>query len=199
MMLADVGGARREAERGLVGSCPSCRALVIPKCGTLVVHHWAHERDADCDHWAEGETRWHSDWKNRFPPDAREVVIGCHRADAVTPNGMVVEFQHSGISETEIEERERFYGNMVWVFDAREQADRIEFTEEPTCPMFRWPHAKASVLACAKPVYLDLGDPGVLLIGRIYAGLGVCEGWGIMTTQHEMVTSWHSPYRAARA
>ena len=76
MLLArDVTGARIRATRGARGSCPSCEAPLIPKCGELVSHHWAHQAEHDCDSWAEPESEWHRSWKARFPIDWAEVVI----------------------------------------------------------------------------------------------------------------------------
>lgn len=43
--------------------------------------------------------------------------MGPHRADVVTPRG-VIEFQKSSISGSEIREREAFYKKMIWVVDA---------------------------------------------------------------------------------
>jgi hypothetical protein len=61
-------------------------------------------------------TAWHLGWQERFPEHMREVTIGPHRADVKTSK-CVIEFQHSPISVEDIQAREAFYGNMVWVFD----------------------------------------------------------------------------------
>jgi hypothetical protein len=42
-----------------------------------------------------------------------------HRADIKTPTGIVVEIQHSSISDEERSSREEFYKNIVWVIDGR--------------------------------------------------------------------------------
>lgn len=111
---------RREPEKsGEHASCPICRSAVIGKCGSIVVHHWAHASRVDCDPWSEGETAWHRDWKACVPVENQEVTIGPHRADIVLANRCVVELQHSPISPAVIREREEFYGNMVWLFDGR--------------------------------------------------------------------------------
>ena len=52
-----------------------------------------------------------------FPDDWQEVTIGNHRADVKTPHG-VIEFQASSISSAEVQEREAFYGKMIWVVKA---------------------------------------------------------------------------------
>lgn len=102
---------------GMRALCPSCGGDVLAKCGSIKAWHWSHVA-ADCDPWSEPETEWHLNWKRRFPPECREVVIGNHRADVRTKNGIVIEFQHSSISVEEIRDREAFYGErMMWVID----------------------------------------------------------------------------------
>lgn len=116
MEWASVEGRRQLATPGAVGVCPSCGAKLIAKCGKVYAWHWAHEA-CDCDQWSEPEGPWHRGWKQLFPEAWREVVIGPHRADLRVPGG-VIELQQSHIGADEIEERERFYGRMVWVVNA---------------------------------------------------------------------------------
>lgn len=106
--------------------CPSCKTDVRAKCGKVVTWHWAHV-ERECDHFSEPMTAWHKAWQETVPENCREVVIGPHRADILSPLGVVVELQHSSISVDEIREREEFYGQMVWVFDVRDatNADAI--------------------------------------------------------------------------
>jgi competence protein CoiA len=122
MQLAFVNDKRVEASLGARGVCPLCGSEMIAKCGPRVMHHWAHHRPKDCDPWWENETQWHRDWKNLFPLENREVSHiakdgEIHRADVKTPSGIVVELQHSTMTDTERQSRETFYGNMVWVLD----------------------------------------------------------------------------------
>lgn len=98
--------------------CPGCKKAVLPKCGSIVTWHWAH-RTKDCDSWSEPESEWHINWKKAFPRPWQEVSMGNHRADVVTPRG-VIEFQNSFLSSDEIVERETFYGRMVWVILAKD-------------------------------------------------------------------------------
>lgn len=147
---------RIHATPGARATCPACRGEVLAKCGTQVVHHWAHLRD-DCDPWSEGETRWHAAWKERFPEDWREVVCGCHRADLKTPDGLVVEFQHSSISPQDIQIREAHYGRVLWVFDATEacESGRLRIDNDGN---MEWDSPRKSWLAPARRPWLDLGD-----------------------------------------
>lgn len=124
MQFAIVEDQRREAFPGGHGICPVCGAATIAKCGPRVMHHWAHASRRDCDPWWENETPWHREWKNLFPIDCREISHVApdgeiHRADIKTPTGIVVEVQHSAMTDAERISREAFYGNLVWIIDGR--------------------------------------------------------------------------------
>lgn len=141
MILATVAGERTGAQPGMRGTCPSCEAAVIAKCGTVNVWHWAHEAGADCDPWAKPMSEWHLGWQNEVPPEQREVVIGNHRADIITARGHVVEVQHSFLSEADIAERETFYvretgRRMFWIFDV---ASALEERHQDSCARLPWP------------------------------------------------------------
>jgi competence protein CoiA len=145
--------------------CPVCREPVVAKTGSLVTWHFAHKARADCDPWIERESDWHLDWKAECSVERTEVVIGPHRADALTPDGKIVEFQHSAISADEIRERERFYRDMVWVFDAREayQANRARLERDGLI----WDSPRRSIRICRMPVFLDLGDEFLFQVSDI--------------------------------
>lgn len=88
------------------------------------MHHWAHFGRRNCDPWWENETDWHRSWKSLFPMEWLEVSHVAsdgeiHRADIKTPKGIVVEVQHSAMSDAERLSREVFYRNLVWVIDGR--------------------------------------------------------------------------------
>jgi hypothetical protein len=95
---------------------------MIARCGAQRAHHWAHLGKRVCDHWWEPETQWHRSWKLNFPDAWQEIVLHDatgekHIADIRTPNGVVIEFQHSHLPAEERAARERFYRDMVWVVD----------------------------------------------------------------------------------
>ena len=123
MKFALHGGKKVEAATNLKDAvCQVCKAEVIAKCGDINRHHWAHKRKKECDHWWDPETKWHRDWKNNFPPQWQEVVHTSktgekHIADIKTPNGLVIEFQHSPIKPEKILERNNFYKNIIWIVD----------------------------------------------------------------------------------
>lgn len=122
MQYAFVAEERREAFHGLSGTCPSCGESVIAKCGPQRMHHWAHRSKRSCDSWREPETVWHRQWKSRYPIDWREVMVLAidgerHIADVRTPNGLVLEFQHSFLGRAEQDAREAAHENLVWIVD----------------------------------------------------------------------------------
>ena len=122
MQYALVNGVRQEAHPRASGECPSCRGAMLAKCGSRVVHHWAHASRQNCDPWWENETKWHRDWKERFPINCREVVHTAddgeiHRADIKTPSGITLEVQNSPMDDGERLSREAFYSQLIWILN----------------------------------------------------------------------------------
>lgn len=123
MKFALVNGIKTEPKPGLHGTCANCQSETVAKCGNLKVWHWAHKSKRTCDQWWENETEWHRKWKNHFPTEWQEVIHTDsntgekHIADVKTDKELVIEFQHSAIKPEEIQSREAFYKNMVWVVD----------------------------------------------------------------------------------
>jgi competence protein CoiA len=172
-------GARVTASPSAVARCPSCHGAMRAKCGRIVSWHWAHLAQADCDIWAEPDTEWHRAWQELVPATHREIVIGDHRADIVTPDGTVVELQHSYLSPDQIGEREQYYGRMIWIFDAQKatESGRLQIRNRSSYVTFRWKHPRKSVAHCRRPVFLDVGDRQLLLVRQIYPK-APCGGWG---------------------
>ena len=120
MKYAFVNGIKQEASKGINGQCLCCGAEVIAKCGNIRIAHWAHKNNEKCPYsMKEPKTPWHGDWQNHFSKEWQEVKCideetgEVHIADIKTPNGLVVEFQHSAIQAEERLARERFHKNMV--------------------------------------------------------------------------------------
>jgi len=173
LRFADVDGERRLPERGLSGTCPTCGETVISRCGTQVVHHWSHKAGADCDTWSEPIGEWHLGWQALVDLEFVEVVIGVHRADIVGNGSTVVELQHSNIPSEEIAEREAFYRNMVWVFDATERFEVITTGPRAFFSLGQTKH----VAACSKPVFLDLG-PIIVQVEAFTEAMPKLSGFG---------------------
>ena len=133
MKYAIVDGVRVEAAKGINGTCPSCGAPVIAKCGEIRIDHWAHRGERNCDPWWENETEWHRSWKGLFPADWQEILHydssgEKHIADVKTPENWVLEFQHSFLDSSERKSRNEFYKKIVWVVDGiRRKTDVKQF------------------------------------------------------------------------
>lgn len=186
MRLALFEENRIEATPGAQRRCPACGTEMIAKCGSVRVYHWAHNGRRHCDQWWESETEWHRQWKSAFPIDWQEAFIQrgvrYHFADIKTPNGDIIEFQHSHISHKELYTREEFYGpRMIWVVDGtRLKRDRETFLQQIA---FHEPNSKhdgtiefnprAAQIAgrwdvSKRLVYLDFGDSN---LWRISVGM----------------------------
>lgn len=145
MKFALKADQRVEATPNANGVCPCCGTEMIAKCGIRKVWHWAHKTTKTCDHWWESETQWHRNWKNCFPKEWQEVIHVVedgekHNADVKSPLGIVLEFQHSRLDDSEREARENYYENLVWVVDgARLKTDRIKFDRYPTLTHLSYP------------------------------------------------------------
>ena len=160
MNWAEVDGARSMPAPGMVGRCPACQGEVIAKCGEIVSWHWAH-KVKDCDFWSEPESEWHKMWKSLFPEQWQECSIGPHRADVVTPLG-IIEFQKSFLQSHEIRKREEFYRVMTWVVDASgwqlRRSDSLGPRQRTAATgFFIWRRPRKTWLAATAPVYFDIG------------------------------------------
>ncbi|WP_297098563.1 hypothetical protein [uncultured Draconibacterium sp.] len=122
--------------KGRIAKCPYCHEKVIAVCGEINIHHWRHDRSADCDPWKEHETEWHREWKQEFPEGWRESIIlkngEKHIADVHTDRGVVLELQNSSISTSTIRIRENFYDKMIWLVNADYFKDNFMIRSEVT-------------------------------------------------------------------
>ena len=79
-------------------------------------------------------------WKNCFPQHCQERVHidertgEKHIADVKADSGLVVEVQHSPIAEDEMQSRESFYGDMIWIVDARDLDGTSLWARRSTSP-----------------------------------------------------------------
>ena len=131
MKFAIVDGQKVTAEPNRRGHCLLCQDEVLPKCGRVKVWHWAHKARPPCDPWWENEMDWHRSWKNCFPVRNQEVVHfdpvtgQKHVADVKTDAGKVIELQNSPMAPAELEAREAFYGDMIWIVNGDKFRDRF--------------------------------------------------------------------------
>jgi len=169
LQYALIDGERLEAFPGGRGQCPLCGSPAFAKCGPRVIHHWSHAGRKNCDPWWENETEWHRQWKNLFPVVHREVSYTApngevHRADVVTQSGIVIEFQHSQITDEERLSREHFYKNLVWVLDGKEfrrNFDLYHALPDPASEVAQdivWLKATRSMKGAASGIFLRLSE-----------------------------------------
>ncbi len=168
-----------------VAFCGICKEQMIPKCGKINVHHWAHKSLEHCDDWHEPESEWHYSWKSLVPKRNCEITVEKngkkHRADIMTENGRVIELQHSPISVDEILRRENFYDKMIWLFDLRGcyNSNRFKIYREDDYYTFCWIHGRKTISYCKKPVYFDLGYGKIFRLKSMYLS-PPCRGWGLV-------------------
>lgn len=139
-----------------------CDGELLAKCGPIVSWHWAH-KVAECDPWSEPESEWHIGWKRILESLGAEleVIRGYHRADAVMPDGTVVELQSSYLSAGDIEARENHYGRMCWIYRCT-WADRIHRGRRwRQRGGFWWKHGSKAMTRHNAPVFWD--DRGALV------------------------------------
>lgn len=186
MKFALVDGVRRAPETGLSGKCPIFGHPMVAKCGTIRIHHWAHQGSPSCDPWWENESDWHRAWKGHFPEEWQEVIHEAahgekHVADVKTPRDWVIEFQRSPIKPEERHSREAFYKKLVWVVDGtRRKRDRDQFlkTFNSGAPVKAYPNMRRITAdecallrewsSSASRVFLDFGEGGIIwwLLGK---------------------------------
>ena len=123
LQFALIDGNKAKPLPRLQGTCCYCGEEMVAKCGQIKIWHWAHKSRSNCDPWWSSEGEWHMGWKNLFPDEWQEVIHTDektgerHIADVKTPKGLVIEFQHSPIKSEELQSREAFYENMIWIVD----------------------------------------------------------------------------------
>lgn len=106
--------------------CPYCNEPLMQRRGDINAHHFAHKFDSNCG-FSYGMTDWHFEWQQAFPAYCREVLFRNDNGDVriadIATHDLVVEFQHSGITTSEIASRTAFHRSagrdVWWVFDRR--------------------------------------------------------------------------------
>jgi competence protein CoiA len=178
-----------------------CGSPTLAKCGPRVIHHWSHAARKNCDPWWENETEWHRQWKNLFPVVHREVSYTApdgevHRADVVTQSGIVIEFQHSQMTDAERLSREHFYRNLVWVLDGKEfrhNFDLYHALPHPASEVAQdivWFKATRPMKGAARGIFLRLSE-GVLEDPSVTKA--TLRG-GYMHFLHEIQPKMHEAY-----
>lgn len=128
-----------DADKGKKYTCPVCGGEVILRAGDINVPHFAHRGFECLDTWTYDMSEWHRRMQSNFPLECREVVLSkdgeIHRAD-ILQDGVVVEFQHSPLSDSEFQDRNAFYRSfgyrVVWIIDVEDlfESEQLSFTDD---------------------------------------------------------------------
>ncbi|MCH5315614.1 MAG: hypothetical protein J1E81_06850 [Eubacterium sp.] len=127
--------AVENADRETTYYCPYCDEPLINKAfnSNCVKPYFSHKQGTKCtDDWHYDMSEWHRSWQEQFPIECREVPIEHngikHRAD-VCVGKVIFEFQHSQISNEEIQARNLFYTSagyeLIWIFDANDNIKNV--------------------------------------------------------------------------
>jgi competence protein CoiA len=133
-----------------------------------------------------------------FPPECREVSHTAengeiHIADVKTPTGIVIELQHSAITDEERLTREQFYQNLVWVIDGagfKQNFDILHLLPAPDSELAKdlvWFKGTRQTQGAARGLFWRLSEnPGVTKSSR-----GMVQIHGI----HEIEDEVNNAYR----
>jgi len=135
LKFAHVNNSRTQPSPRLRGVCCYCGEPTVSRCGSKRVWHWAHFPNRHCDPWWENETVWHRKWKGYFPEKNQEIVRfdsatgEKHIADVKTDDELVIEFQNSPMDPVELQSREQFYGDMIWLINGQKFEDNFSILD----------------------------------------------------------------------
>lgn len=135
---------------------------LIAKKGESRTWHYCHKAGIDCTYGSKKMSDFHCYWQRRIQPEYLEIKMKNHRAD-IFIDGLVIEVQHSSIDKETIKEREKFYDNMCWLFDAHD-IDVIEQKKFKNLVCYKLIKGKKDFLKAKKDVYLDFNHRGLMKI-----------------------------------
>jgi len=191
--LALVNNCLSEPAPGLKGTCRGCKGDLVSVCGPKVTNHWRHISNDDCDSWSETIGPWHLSWQGLVRSESVEVPLNNHRADIVGNQNIVIELQRSPIGLDDIQKRELFYGDMVWLFDATYRFSYLVSGELAFFSLGKTKH----VNDCKKKVFLDFGDIFVEVVTlELKSGdkplIEKCHGFGYVRSKSWFIDNYLS-------
>jgi hypothetical protein len=192
MIAALINGQLARAERGKSATCPECKGDTYARTHN-VTPHWAHKPlpDGEERNCSRNEmTEWHRAWQYA------RTDLTCHevyeiaadgrpiKADTQNAAGYTIEFQHSPIHEDDVKRREQHWRKGCWVADGTPSEDGDERIRLERLPdenpsdgywRFRWPRMPRLLRVAKWPVWVDLGERGLLQVK--FANQGRGGGW----------------------
>lgn len=168
---------QRPTRRGQVGRCMvpghNCVVYSVAGMGNSYMF-WRHYAGVHPYRLGGEKGEWHeltqAFFANRgaeiervFPTPAGDPD---HRADVVLPDGRVIEIQSCYLPELKMLSREETYGDMAWIYDARDFAAWFRpLGNRADDPAFEW--GKNDVRFTFhqnRPVYFDCGEQGIWVL-----------------------------------
>lgn len=146
--------------------CCNGHELMFVNCKTKI-KHFRHKNDAELG--GEPISEWHKNWQSKFtetevPFEKKEGQVKMRKADVLLKeHNLVVEFQHSHIESSEVDERKKDYGlnncNIMWVIDG---GDTILVKKLDSCNRvfleFTSDIWKYNSFECYDHIYIDIKD-----------------------------------------
>jgi hypothetical protein len=126
-----------------------------------------------------------------------------HRADIKTPTGIVIEVQHSAMTDAEREAREAFYGNLVWIIDGRgfrKNFDIYHMLPAPESELARdliWSKATRPMQGAARGLFFRLSEVQADLPGEIVTKATMRGGYyhGIWEIEAEVMRAYRGHHQ----
>jgi competence CoiA-like predicted nuclease len=168
---------------------------LVAKKGPIYVHHYAHKYARDRDAWSHPQiTKWHYSYQEICNSANVEVRISkngkTHIADILNEDNVVIELQHSYISDNEIKERENFYDNMIWIFDCLSDSGNCKgeiFFDTKNISLIKLPgHVKNTT----KPSFYDFGSIVYKYIGLLYSKNNTKKIWCKKYTKKDFINKY---------
>ncbi len=116
-----------------IGYCPYCKKKVFPRCGEVMVWHWAHYKGQSCLFSSESDSEWSAHYKNTFGKENAEIIIEKYNksdiADILTKQKVVIKLVNHLISKDKILKKESFFGNrFIWLLNGEKFQNNISFS-----------------------------------------------------------------------
>ena len=137
--------------------CKNAHPLMA-KRGNTVKHHFAHYQNTACSTINPNKTEWHLSYQNLFP----NIEIQFSKSDIthiadIVHGDLVIEIQHSNISNNDITSREETYQNMIWIFDIKNSVTGTEFICRDDKGKCIAKLNRKCLFETSKPTYYDCG------------------------------------------
>lgn len=153
-----------ELYKGINKFCPACKERLKYIKSSNKVAYFAHITKCEYE-----DMSWHKTWQSTLLYTEQTIISKINniqrinRADGYNPESkLIIEFQHSPITRSYIQQREEVYDNMLWIFDnmieinglygSDNENNKYAIIELDTKLVNRYQY-----IYCTKKVYFDVG------------------------------------------